>query len=136
MKLFFILCITLLVLAIGCETREQTMQKREGNQMAGSLEAAAYMAEVENVRRLISEEANVHTKFKDGGTPLFSAIERIPAERNQRRLIERRREVIKLLLDAGADPNVEKNGIRLIETAKEGGDAEINRMLEEAAAGR
>jgi len=136
MKLFFILCIALLVITIGCETREQAMQKREGNQMAGSLESAAYMAEVENVRRLISEGANVNTEFKDGGTPLFSAIERIPAERNKRRLIEQRREVIKVLLEAGANPNVEKNGKRLIETAKEGGDAEINRMLEEAAAGR
>ncbi len=36
----------------------------------------------------------------------------------------------------GANPNVERNGKRLIETAKEGGDGEINRMLEEAAASR
>jgi len=112
------------------------MQAREGDKSAGSLEAAAYMAEVENIRRLISEKANVNTTFKDGGTPLFSAIQRIPAERNHKRLIERRREVIRLLLDAGADPNAEKNGKKLIEVAKEGGDAEINRMLEEAAARR
>jgi len=31
---------------------------------------------------------------------------------------------------------IERNGKRLIETAKEGGDGEINRMLEEAAASR
>ena len=136
MKLVFILCIAFFAITIGCETRQQNMQKREGNQMSGSLEAAAYMAEVENVRRLISEEADVNTKFTDGGTPLFSAIERIPAERNMRRLIERRREVIKILLEAGANSNVEKNGKKLIEAAKEGGDTEINRMLEEAATKR
>ena len=136
MKLFLILCLAFLVITMGCETREQAMQKREANQMAGSLEAAAYMAEVENVRRLISEGANVNINFKDGGTPLFSAIARIPAERNERRLIARRREVIRLLLEAGANPNVEKDGKRLIEKAREGGDAEINRMLEAAAEGR
>ena len=136
MKLFLILCFALLIVTIGCETREQAMQKREGNASAGSLEAAAYMAEVENVRRLISEGADVNTKFSDGGTPLFSAIERILAERNKRDLIKRRREVIKVLLEAGANPNVEKNGKNLIETAGEGGDEEINRMLEEAAARR
>ena len=133
MRLFFILCVALFAITSGCETRQEIMQKREGDKIAGSLEAAAYMAEVENVRRLISEKANVNTTFTDGGTPLFSAIQRIPAERNKRRLIQRRREVIRLLLDAGANPNVEKNGKRLIETAKEGGDEEINRMLEEAA---
>jgi len=134
MKLFLILCFALLIVTIGCETREQIMQKREGNASAGSLEAAAYMAEVENVRRLISEGANVNTKFSDGGTPLFSAVQRIVTERNQPRLIKRRREVIRVLLEAGANPNVEKNGQKLIETAREGGDEEINRMLEEAAA--
>lgn len=133
MKLFFTLCLALLIATTGCETREQIMQKREGNALAGSLEAAAYMAEVENVRRLISEGANANTKFSDGGTPLFSAISRIPTERNQPRLIKRRREVVKILLEAGADPNVEKNGKKLIETAKEGGDDEINVMLEAAA---
>ena len=136
MKLFLILCLALLIVTTGCETREQAMQKREGSALAGSLEAAAYMAEVENVRRLISEGANVNTKFSDGGTPLFSAIARIPAERNKRDLIERRREVIKVLLEAGANPNVEKNGKNLIEIAGEGGDEEINRMLEEAAVRR
>jgi ankyrin repeat protein len=136
MKLFLILCFALSIVTIGCETREQSMQKREGNASAGSLEAAAYMAEVENVRRLISEGANVNTKFSDGGTPLFSAIARIVTERNQPRLINRRREVIKVLLEAGADPNVEKNGEKLIEKAKEGGDKEINQMLEEAATKR
>jgi|GEM_PF-4226519 len=136
MKLFLILCFALLIVTIGCETREQAMQKREGSALAGSLEAAAYMAEVENVRRLISEGANVNTKFSDGGTPLFSAVARIITERNHPRLINRRREVIKVLLEAGADPNVEKNGKNLIETAGEGGDDEINRMLEEAAARR
>ena len=136
MKLFLILCFALLIVTIGCETREQAMQKREGNALAGSLEAAAYMAEVENVRRLISEGANVNTKFTDGGTPLFSAVARIITERNHPRLIKRRREVIKVLLEAGADPNVEKNGEKLVETAREGGDDEINRMLEEAAARR
>jgi ankyrin repeat protein len=136
MKLFLILCFALLIVTIGCETREQAMQKREGNALAGSLEAAAYMAEVENVRRLISEGANVNTKFSDGGTPLFSAVARIITERNHPRLIKRRREVIKVLLEAGADPNVEKKGKNLIETAGEGGDDEINRMLEEAAARR
>ncbi|HEX8265205.1 MAG TPA: ankyrin repeat domain-containing protein [Pyrinomonadaceae bacterium] len=134
MKLFLILCLALLIVTIGCETREQAMQKREGNTLQGSLEAAAYMAEVENVRRLISEGANVNTKFSDGGTPLFSAVQRIVTERNHPRLIKRRREVIKVLLEAGANPNVEKNGQKLIETAGEGGDEEINRMLEEAAA--
>jgi ankyrin repeat protein len=133
MRLLYILCLALSFTAIGCATREQIMQKREGNRTAGSLEAAAYMAEAENLRRLISEGANVNTTFKDGGTPLFSAIERIPAERNDRRLIARRREAIKLLLEAGANPNVEKNGKRLIEAAKSGGDPEINRMLEESA---
>ncbi|HMS40222.1 MAG TPA: ankyrin repeat domain-containing protein [Pyrinomonadaceae bacterium] len=136
MKLFFILCIALFAITSGCETRQQIMQKREGNRMSGSLEAAAYMAEVENVRRLISEGADVNTRFTDGGTPLFSAIARIPAERNDRRLIERRREVIKILLEAGANPNVEKSGKKLIEAAKEGGDTEVNRMLEETAAKR
>lgn len=134
MKLFLILCLALLIVTTGCETREQAMQKREGNASAGSLEAAAYMAEVENVRRLISEGANVNTKFTDGGTPLFSAVQRIVTERNHPRLIKRRREVIRVLLEAGANPNVEKNGQKLIETAREGGDEEINRMLEEAAA--
>ena len=133
MKLFLILCFALLIVTIGCETREQAMQKREGGALEGSLEAAAYMAEVENVRRLISEGANVNTKFSDGGTPLFSAAARIITERNHPRLIKRRREVIKVLLEAGADPNVEKNGKNLIETAGEGGDEVINRMLEEAA---
>ena len=136
MKLFFILCIAFFAITTGCETRQQIMQNREGNQMSGSLEAAAYMAEVENIRRLISEGADVNTIFTDGGTPLFSAIERIPAERNMMRLIERRREVIKILLEAGANPNVEKNGKKLIEAAKEGGDSEINRMLEESVAKR
>ena len=136
MKLFLILCFAILVLTTACETREQAMQKREGSALAGSLEAAAYMAEVENVRRLISEGANVNTKFSDGGTPLFSAVARIITERNHPRLIKRRREVIKVLLEAGADPNVEKKGKNLIETAREGGDDEINRMLEEAAAKR
>ncbi|HEX9930348.1 MAG TPA: hypothetical protein VGB02_17565 [Pyrinomonadaceae bacterium] len=136
MKLFLILCLALLVVTTGCETREQAMQKREGNALTGSLEAAAYMAEVDNVRRLISEGANVNTKFTDGGTPLFSAVQRIVTERNHPRLIKQRREVIKVLLEAGADPNVEKNGKNLIETAKPGGDEEINRMLEEAAARR
>ena len=136
MKLFFILCLAFLVVASGCETREHFMQQREGNEKAGSLEAAAYMAEVENVRRLISEGADVNVKFTDGGTPLFSATERILVERNIRRLIERRRQVIKILLEAGANPNVEKNGKKLIEAAKEGGDGEITRMLEEAAAKR
>jgi len=134
MKLFFILLVALFAVTIGCETREQKMQNREGDKLAGSLEAAAYMAEVENVRRLISEKADVNTTFTDGGTPLFSAIQRIPAERNKRRLIQRRREVIRMLLEAGANPDVKKNGKKLIETAKEGGDEEINRMLEEAAA--
>lgn len=136
MKLFLTLCLALSVITIGCETREQAMQKREGNDTAGSLEAAVYMAEVERIRSLISEGADVNTKFSDGGTPLFSAIARIPAERNKREVIKRRREVIKLLLEAGANPNVEKKGQKLIETAKEGGDEEINRMLEEAATKR
>ncbi|CAN5794718.1 MAG: ankyrin repeat domain-containing protein [Acidobacteria bacterium] len=136
MKMFFILCVALFVITSGCETREQIMQEREGDKLAGSLEAAAYMAEVDNIRRLVAEKADVNVKFKDGGTPLFSAIQRIPAERNNRRLIQRRREAIRVLLDAGANPNVERNGKRLIETAKEGGDGEINRMLEEAAASR
>ena len=82
MRLFFILCVALFAITSGCETRQEIMQKREGDKIAGSLEAAAYMAEVENVRRLISEKANVNTTFTDGGTPLFSAIQRIPAERN------------------------------------------------------
>jgi ankyrin repeat protein len=136
MKMFFILCVALFVITSGCETREQIMQEREGDKLAGSLEAAAYMAEVDNIRRLVAEKADVNVKFKDGGTPLFSAIQQIPAERNNRRLIQRRREAIRVLLDAGANPNVERNGKRLIETAKEGGDGEINRMLEEAAASR
>jgi ankyrin repeat protein len=136
MKLLFVLCFALFVMTSGCETRQQYMQEREGDALAGSLEAAAYTAEVENVRRLISEGADVDTKFTDGGTPLFSAIARIPAERNNRRLIERRREVIRILLEAGANPNVEKNGKQLIEQAKEGGDEEINRMLEQASAKR
>ncbi|MDQ3712623.1 MAG: hypothetical protein M3388_10445 [Acidobacteriota bacterium] len=134
MKLFFILCVALFATTSGCQTRQQIMQEREGDQLAGSLEAAAYMAEVGNVRRLISEKANVNTTFTDGGTPLFSAIQRIPTERNNSRLIQRRREVIRVLLEAGANPNVEKNGKRLIEIAKEGGDEEINQMMEEAAA--
>ncbi len=136
MKLVFIICIAFFVITTGCETREQIMQKREGNRTSGSLEAAAYMAEVENISRLISEGADVNTRFTDGGTPLFSATARIPAERNDRRLIERRREVVKLLLQAGANPNVEMDGKKLIEKAKEGGDTEINRMLEEAAANK
>jgi ankyrin repeat protein len=134
MKSFFILCIAFVVITVGCETRQQIMQKREGNLMSGSLEAAAYMAEVENVRRLISEGADVNTRFTDGGTPLFSAIARIPTERNDRRLIERRREVIKILLEAGANPNVEKSGKKLIEAVKEGGDMEIIRMLDDTVA--
>lgn len=134
MKLFFILCIAFFVITIGCETRQQIMQNREGNQMSGSFEAAVYMAEVENVRRLISEGADVNTRFMDGGTPLFSAIARIPTERNDRRLIERRREVIKILLAAGANPNIEKSGKKLIEEAKEGGDIEVIRMLDDAVA--
>src|SRR5687768_13985882 len=134
MKLFFTLCIAFFATTTGCETRQQIMQNREGNQVAGSLEAAAYMAEVENVRRLIAEGADVNTRFTDGGTPLFSAIARIPTERNHPRLIGRRREVIKILIDAGANPNVEKNGKKLIEAAKEGGDIEIIRMLDDAAA--
>jgi hypothetical protein len=40
------------------------------------------------------------------------------------------------LLEAGADPNVEKKGEKLIEKAKEGGDKEINQMLEETATRR
>jgi ankyrin repeat protein len=133
MKLVFIICFAFFAITTGCETREQFMQKREGNLLSGSLEAASYMAEVENVRRLIAEGADVNARFKDGGTPLFSATARIPAERNDRRLIECRREVIKLLLVAGANPNVEKDGKKLIETAKEGGDTQINLLLEEAA---
>ena len=136
MKLFFILCIAFFAITTSCETRRQIMQNREGNQVSGSLEAAVYMAEVENVRRLVADGADVNTRFMDGGTPLFSAIARIPTERSDQRLIERRREVIKILLEAGANPNVEKNGKKLIEAAKEGGDAEVNRMLEEAAANR
>jgi ATP-dependent Clp protease ATP-binding subunit ClpB len=136
MKFVFIIFIAFFAITTGCETRQQIMQKREGNQMSGSLEAAAYMAEVDNIRRLISEGADVNTRFKDGGTPLISATARIPAERNDRRLIERRREVIKLLLEAGADPNVEKDGKKLVEAAKEGGDSEINLLLEKAVANR
>ncbi len=131
-----ILCVFCVVIAVGCSTREQTMQEREGDAVAGSLEAAAYMAEVENMRQLIANGADVNVRFKAGGTPLFSAIQRIPAERNNRRLIARRREVIRVLLEAGANPKVNKNGKSLIEAAKEGGDEEINRMLEEAAARR
>ena len=131
-----ILCAVCVVALAGCSTREEIMRGREGDAVAGSLEAAAYMAEVEEVRRLIASGADVNVRFKDGGTPLFSAIQRIPPERNDRRLIERRREVIRVLLEAGADPRVEKGGKSLTEAAKEGGDEEINRMLEQAAAKR
>ena len=135
-RAILILCAVCVVALPGCSTREEIMQEREGDAVAGSLEAAAYMAEVEKVRRLIAAGADVNVRFKGGGTPLFSAIERIPAERNDRRLIERRREVIRVLLEAGADPKVKKGGKGLMEAAKEGGDAEIDRMLEQAAAKR
>ena len=130
------LCVVCVVALAGCSTREEIMREREGDAVAGSLEAAAYMAEVEMVRRLIAGGADVNVRFKDGGTPLFSAIRRIPAERNHSRLIERRREVIRVLLEAGADPKVERGGKSLLEAAREGGDEEIDRMLEQAAAKR
>ena len=131
-----ILCVVCVLALAGCSTREEIMQAREGDAVAGSLEAAAYMAEVEKVRRLIEGGANVNVRFKDGGTPLFSAIERILVERNHGRLIARRRQVIKMLLEAGADPRVEKGGRSLVEAAKEGGDDEIDRMLEQTVARR
>ena len=31
MKMFFILCVALFVITSGCETREQIMQEREGD---------------------------------------------------------------------------------------------------------
>ena len=129
-------CVVCVVALAGCATREEVMREREGDAVAGSLEAAAYMAEVEKVRGLIAGGADVNVRFKDGGTPLFSAIQRIPPERNDRRLIGRRREVIRALLEAGADPTVEKGGKSVVQAAQEGGDEEINRMLEQAAAKR
>jgi hypothetical protein len=51
-------------------------------------------------------------------------------------LIERRREVIRVLLEAGAGLEAEEGGGSLMGAAQEGGDEEINRTLGQAAAGR
>lgn len=56
-------------LTSGCETRQQIMQKREGDKLVGSLEAAAIYGR--SRKRLISKKANVNTTFTSDARHYF-----------------------------------------------------------------
>ena len=74
------------------------------------------------IRALLNKGAKVDIETKNGGTPLWIAVSRAKWYS-----IERVLEVIKLLLDAGADPNETANGITLKKLAS---DTNIPQVIE------
>ncbi len=72
------------------------------------LHFAAQREQPDIVKALLDKGAKVDLKTRNGITPLRMAVSRV-----KNYPIERSVEVIKLLLDAGADPNETANGIAL-----------------------
>lgn len=86
------------------------------------LHFAAQREQPDIVKALLDKGAKVDLKTRNGITPLRMAVSRV-----KNYPIERSVEVIKLLLDAGADPNETANGVALKKLAY---DTNIPQVIE------
>ena len=114
------LTILLLVLAVSCAKRKIEIYPAGNNVSVSStpLHRAAQNGNIEEVRRLLENGADVNAQANNGSTPLHAA-----AEKGQR-------EVVQLLLDRGADIEVrDMFGDRPLHTAAEEGQREVVECL-------
>ncbi len=119
------------ILFVGCDSPEDIRVRDVHN--------AALAGEVDNLRQLLAAGADVNAEWK-GNPPLYSAVS-VPSRKNDGRLtdfvsIDKRRAVVRMLLDAKADVNA-RGGTELtvlMNAAWSGGDDEIINMLLDAGA--
>jgi tetratricopeptide (TPR) repeat protein len=83
------------------------------------LRFAIVNSETENVKSFLAEGANANTVYEDGSTPLAETINKSRASID----------IIRVLLQYGADPQVKANGISLLSLAQKKNDEELIRML-------
>ena len=114
------LTILLLVLAVSCAKRKVEIYPAGNNVSVSStpLHRAAQNGNIEEVRRLLENGADVNAQANNGSTPLHAAAE------------EGQREVVQLLLDGGADIEVrDMFGDRPLHMAAEEGQREVVECL-------
>jgi tetratricopeptide (TPR) repeat protein len=83
------------------------------------LRYAIVNSDTENVKNFLTEGANANTAYSDGATPLGEAITKSRASID----------IVKLLMQCGADPKVKVNGMSLLSLAQNMNDEELIRML-------
>jgi ankyrin repeat protein len=91
------------------------------------LHTAAVNMQLEAVQSLLDHNAYVNSQDEDGGTPLSTTIDfRCPSSEQQDRAVD----VVRLLLEHGADPNVGARGNpTLLHQASSHGWLEVARLL-------
>ncbi len=83
------------------------------------LRFAIVNSETENVKSFLAEGANANIVYEDGATPLGEAINKSRASID----------IIRVLMQYGADPKVKANGMSLLSLAQKKNDEELIRML-------
>lgn len=124
---------TILTYYISDEKTEQAVSviknadidfNQQDNEGYSYLHFATQMEQPVIVKALLERGAKVDVITRNGGTPLWIAVSRAKCYP-----IERSVEVIKLLLDAGADPNEITNGITLKKLANDTNIPEIIELI-------
>lgn len=83
------------------------------------LRFAIVNSDTENVKNFLAEGANANIVYEDGATPLGVAINKSRASID----------IVRVLIEHGADPRVKANGISLLSLAQKKDDEELIRML-------
>jgi tetratricopeptide (TPR) repeat protein len=83
------------------------------------LKFAIVQGDTESVKKFLDEGANANTVYDDGATPLAEAINKSGASVD----------IVKVLIEHGADPKVKANGISLLSLAQKKSNEELIRML-------
>lgn len=83
------------------------------------LRYAIVNSDTESVKRFLKEGADANIVYEDGATPLAEAINKSRASID----------IVKVLIEHGADPKVKANGISLLSLAQKKDDEELIRML-------
>ena len=82
------------------------------------LHIAAGDGDLDKAKELLGKGANINAKALNGNTPLHSALLTCP--------LDKRNEMVELLIDAGADVNAENNhGFRPLDSAKHNKDTQM-----------
>ncbi len=83
------------------------------------LKFAIVNSDIESVKSFLAEGANANIVYENGSTPLGEAIVKSGASID----------IVKLLVEHGADPKIKANGISLLSLAQKKNDEELIRML-------